>query len=55
MLRSNVKFSVSDDVVNVGERTYGRCSLVILKGNNAAHLDATTSPGFRREHQTDRD
>jgi hypothetical protein len=41
MLRSNVKFSVSDDVVNVGERTYGRGTIIILKGNNAADLDAT--------------
>lgn len=41
MLRSNVRFSVSDDVVNVGERTYGRGTIVILKGNNAADLDAT--------------
>src|SRR5262249_7027669 len=39
MLRSKVKFSVSDDVVTVGERTYGRGTLVILRGNNAADLD----------------
>jgi hypothetical protein len=41
MLRSKVKFSVSDDVVSVGERTYGRGTIVILKGNNAPDLDAT--------------
>ncbi len=41
MLRERVKFSVSDDVVSVGERTYGRGTIVVLKGNNAAGLDAT--------------
>jgi hypothetical protein len=41
MLRSNVKFSVSDDVVTVSERTFARGTVVILKGNNAADLDTT--------------
>jgi hypothetical protein len=41
MLKSNVKFSVSDDVVGVGERNFARGTIVVLKGNNAADVDAT--------------
>src|SRR5437763_3173243 len=40
MLKSNVKFSVSDDAVGIGERTFARGTIVILKGNNAADVDA---------------
>lgn len=40
MLRDGVKFSVSDDVVTLGERTFARGTLIVLKGNNAADLDA---------------
>jgi hypothetical protein len=41
MLKDHVKFSVSDDAVNVGERTFARGTIVILKGSNAADVDAT--------------
>ncbi|MEK6374623.1 MAG: M14 metallopeptidase family protein [Acidobacteriota bacterium] len=40
MLKDGVKFSVSEDVVNAGDRTFARGTLVILKGNNIADLDA---------------
>src|SRR5262245_57607664 len=40
MLRASVRFSASDDTMNVGERTFARGSLVVLKGNNAVTLDA---------------
>jgi hypothetical protein len=40
MLRAGVRFSVSDDAVPVGERTLSRGTVVILKGNNAADIDA---------------
>jgi Zinc carboxypeptidase len=41
LLQSGVKFSVSDSELTVGERKHPRGSLVILKGNNPATLDAT--------------
>ncbi len=41
LLKDKVKFSVSDDVVTIGERSFARGALVILKGNNGAELDAT--------------
>ena len=41
MLRDGVKFSVSEDVVPVGDRNLARGTLVVLKGNNKSDLDAT--------------
>jgi hypothetical protein len=41
MLASNVKFNVSEDAVTVGDRQYARGSIAVLKGNNAADVDAT--------------
>jgi len=42
LLKEGVKFSVSEDVVSVGDRTFARGTLVILKGsNNKSDLDAT--------------
>lgn len=40
MLRDNVRFNVSDDVVTVNDRNFARGSLVILKGNNKPEVDA---------------
>jgi hypothetical protein len=40
MLRESVRFNVSDDVITVNERNFARGSLVILKGNNKADVDA---------------
>ncbi len=40
MLREGVKFSVSDDVVPVGDRTMARGTIVVLKGNNGQDVDA---------------
>ncbi len=39
MLRDSVRFSVSDDSLVLGDRTFARGTLVILKGNNSAELD----------------
>jgi hypothetical protein len=41
MLASDVKFSVSEDPVAIGDRTFSRGTIVILKGNNKSDLDAT--------------
>jgi len=41
LLRNAVNFSVSDDEVSFGDRTYARGSLIVLKGNNKSDLDAT--------------
>jgi Zinc carboxypeptidase len=41
LLKEGVKFSVSEDVVTVADRLFGRGALVILKGNNKSDLDAT--------------
>lgn len=41
LLESGVRFSVSDSEVPVGEQTFARGTLVVLKGNNAETLDAT--------------
>jgi len=40
MLTSGVRFSVSDDVVTVSDHNFARGTLVILKGNNDADLNA---------------
>ena len=41
LLRDEVRFSVAETDLIVGERTYPRGSIVILKGNNEDTLDAT--------------
>ncbi len=41
LLAKNVNFSVSEDQVVVGDRTFARGSLVVLKGNNSVDIDAT--------------
>ncbi len=40
MLKEEVKFSVSEDAVTAADHTFGRGTLIVLKGNNAADLDA---------------
>src|ERR1043165_4865032 len=40
MLRDDVKFSVSEDAITVGDRNFGRGTIVVLKGNNKADVDA---------------
>lgn len=39
MLRANIKFSVSDEVMPAGDRTLARGTIVVLKGNNAKDVD----------------
>ena len=41
MLRDDVKFSVSEDAITVGDRNFGRGTIVVLKGNNKADVDAS--------------
>lgn len=41
MLASGVNFSVSDGGMTIGDRKFPRGTLIILKGNNKADLDAT--------------
>jgi hypothetical protein len=41
LLASGSNFSVSEDAVVVGDRTFDRGTLIILKGNNKPDLDAT--------------
>jgi Zinc carboxypeptidase len=40
LLESGIRFSIADSDLEAGERTFHRGSLVILKSNNAATLDA---------------
>lgn len=39
MIREGIRFSVSDDVIPVSDRTLPRGSIVILKGNNGQDVD----------------
>ena len=39
MLGSGVRFSVSEDPVNVGDRSFARGTMIVLKGNNKAEID----------------
>ena len=41
MLADDVKFSVSEDAVAVPDRTFARGTIIVLKGNNKADVDAT--------------
>jgi hypothetical protein len=43
MLSDNVRFSVSDDAVNVADRSFARGTIIILKGNNKPEVDNTLS------------
>jgi hypothetical protein len=40
LLRDEVKFNVSEDPIAVGERTFARGTIVVLKGNNKSDVDA---------------
>jgi hypothetical protein len=52
LLQSQVRFSVIDSEVNVGDRTFARGTLAILKGNNAKDLDATLETVARETRVT---
>jgi zinc carboxypeptidase len=39
LLRDDIKFSVAEEEVQIGDKTYPRGSIVILKGNNRPDLD----------------
>jgi hypothetical protein len=41
MLDAGINFSVSEDQVSFGDRTYARGSLIVLKGNNKAGFEST--------------
>src|SRR5204862_550642 len=41
LLTDNVKFSVSEDPVNAGDRSFARGTILILKGSNTPDVDAT--------------
>ena len=41
LLRSGVKFSVTDEAIPVSDRTYARGSIIVLKGSNKPELEAT--------------
>ena len=43
LLRDNVHFSVSEDAVNVTDRSFARGTIIVLKGNNQPDLDAKLS------------
>ncbi|HSP15708.1 MAG TPA: M14 metallopeptidase family protein [Thermoanaerobaculia bacterium] len=47
LLRDDVKFSVADEELPAGDRTYPRGSIVILKGNNRADLDKVLADAAR--------
>jgi hypothetical protein len=40
LLEAGLRFSVVDSDINVGDRTFARGSLILLKGNNAKDLDS---------------
>jgi len=41
MLADAVRFNISEDPVTVGDRSFARGTIIILKGNNKAEADAT--------------
>jgi zinc carboxypeptidase len=41
MLSDGVRFSVSEDPVTVGDRSFARGTIIVLKGNNKPEMDAT--------------
>src|SRR5712691_4253684 len=43
MLADGVRFSVSEDAVTFGDRSFSRGTLIVLKGNNKPETDATLS------------
>lgn len=43
LLERQIRFSVADSDITVGERTYPRGTLVIVKSSNSSELDATLS------------
>lgn len=40
-LADDVKFSISEDAMSIADRSFARGSLIVLKGNNKADVDAT--------------
>ncbi|HEY6844512.1 MAG TPA: M14 metallopeptidase family protein, partial [Thermoanaerobaculia bacterium] len=50
MLASGVRFSVTEEPITVGDRTFARGTAIILKGNNASNLDATLTRIGREEN-----
>ncbi|MBK5259665.1 MAG: hypothetical protein JJE51_08725 [Thermoanaerobaculia bacterium] len=52
LIRRSVRFNVSDAELNLGDRTYPRGSIVILKGNNNAELVNTLSAAAKETNTT---
>ncbi|HEX9163404.1 MAG TPA: hypothetical protein VF980_16975, partial [Thermoanaerobaculia bacterium] len=52
LLKDDVKFSVFDDEIDAGDRKFSRGSIIILKGNNAASLDAVLADEGRTTSTT---
>ncbi|MEO8033933.1 MAG: M14 family zinc carboxypeptidase, partial [Acidobacteriota bacterium] len=48
MLSAGMNFNIGEDVVETGERTFARGTLIILKGNNKGDVDAVLE-GLARE------
>lgn len=49
MLRDDVKFNVSEDPIVIGDRTFARGTIVVLKGNNKNDVDAALERIGREE------
>jgi len=49
LLRDDVKFNVSEDAIVIGDRTFARGTLVVLKGNNRSDVDAALERIGREE------
>ncbi|MCU1349514.1 MAG: zinc carboxypeptidase [Acidobacteria bacterium] len=47
LLNAKVNFNVSEDVVQIGDRAFARGTLIVLKGNNNAAVDATLERASR--------
>ncbi|HJT16251.1 MAG TPA: hypothetical protein VJ853_02640, partial [Thermoanaerobaculia bacterium] len=50
MLASNVRFSVTEEPITAGDRTFARGTAIILKGDNAPNIDATLTRIGREEN-----
>ncbi|HEV2722134.1 MAG TPA: hypothetical protein VG323_19085, partial [Thermoanaerobaculia bacterium] len=49
LLRDDIKFNVSEDAIVIGDRTFARGTLVVLKGNNKSDVDAALERIGREE------
>jgi hypothetical protein len=49
LLRDDVKFNVSEDPIVIGDRTFARGTIVVLKGNNKSDVDAALERIGREE------